>query len=174
MTEPLGPLELVGDRWVIGDPYRREGACLVLTADGMEHHKLAASEPLAVIPWSRFVDGPSVWATARAWSATRTAGVLLDTLATRTVAGPRACSVLAYLRHPYEDVLITYTHHERRYPFLHISLLDILLRKTTEAKAAHRLGDPAWLGEAVARVAAIRSGRRPERAVAEIIADLNS
>ncbi|CAM3887393.1 hypothetical protein [Nocardiopsis rhodophaea] len=141
MTEPLGPLELVGGRWTIGDPYRKEGSCLVLTSDGMEHHKLAVEGPVAVVPWSRIVDGPEVKATPRAWLATRTAGVLIESFATRgPIAGPRACSVHAYLRHPYEDVWLNYTHHERRYPYLDTCLLDLLLKKTTEAKAAHRLG----------------------------------
>ncbi|CAM3585255.1 hypothetical protein NOGI109294_04020 [Nocardiopsis gilva] len=66
------------------------------------------------------------------------------------------------------------THHKRRYLFRHISLLDALLKKTTEAKAAHRLGDPEWLGEAVTRVAALRSWLRPDRSVGEVIADLGT
>ncbi|MBB6174556.1 hypothetical protein HNR23_004616 [Nocardiopsis mwathae] len=142
----------------------------------MEYRKLAASEPLAVIPWSRFVDGPGVHATARAWAATRTAGILIDSFASRrTIAGPHACSVYAYLRHPYEDVLMNYAHHEHRYRFRHIFLLDALLKQTTAAKAAHRLGDPEWLGEAVTRTAELRpSTRRLDRAIGEVIAGLGT
>ncbi|WP_019886452.1 hypothetical protein [Streptomyces purpureus] len=156
MTEHLGPLELVGDRWVIGDPKREGGSCLVLTAGGMEHHKSGVPEPQLVIPWSRFMD-MRVNATTRAWLATRTMGVLQAVSGTSPQVGGRsACSVSGLLRHPYEYWSLNYTHHQRPYTQPHIFWVGHLFRKTVEAKAARRLGDPEWLGNAVAKLATAR------------------
>ncbi|WP_067824954.1 hypothetical protein [Actinomadura kijaniata] len=174
MTEYLGPLERVGDRWVIGDAKQAGGSYLVLAAEGMEHREFGAPQPRAVVPWSRFVN-LRVKAAAWAWQTTRAAGVL-DMLggSSPPVGGPDACSVWAWLRHPYEDWSADYTHHGRRYTGSHIWLVEKLFEKTVEAKAAHRLGDPEWLGEAVARLAALRVRASPRmgRRVDEILRDL--
>ncbi|MFD7445302.1 hypothetical protein [Streptomyces sp. NPDC059909] len=147
----------MGDRWVIGDPKREGGSCFVLTAESMEHHKFGAPEPHSVVPWSRFME-LRVKATTRAWLATRTGGVLDAFGGYMQIGGRSACSVSALLRRPYEDWSVNYTHHKRPYTHPHIFLVGHLFRKTVKAKAAHRLGDPEWLGEAVTRPAALRFG----------------
>ncbi|MGC5342572.1 hypothetical protein [Streptomyces sp. DT171] len=176
MTAHLGPLELVGDRWIIGDPKRKNGSCLVLSAEGMEHHEAGTTEPLDFVPWHRFME-VRVKATTRAWLATRTGGVL-DTFGGYTQIGGRsACSVRGLVRHPYEDWSVNYTHHERPYTSSHVFLVGELFHKTSaEAKAAHRLGDPEWLGEAVTRLATlpVRWAPSASRRVTEIIKDLGT
>lgn len=138
MTTFLGPLELVDGRWVIGDPSGGKGSYLVLTAEGMEYYKPGTKGPEVVVPWGRFVN-LGVSATTRAWMTTRGLGALSGEGVTM---GPDGCAVEAFLRHPYEDWTAFYTHHERTYTNPHVFLVDELFRKTVEAKAAHRLGDP--------------------------------
>ncbi|MEU9861598.1 hypothetical protein AB0D99_12020 [Streptomyces sp. NPDC047971] len=173
--ERLGPLELVGDRWIVGDPKRADGSCLVLTADGMEHHRNAVAEPRAVVPWSRFMR-MTMRATTKAWMASRTVTVL-DTVAGGPFSpqGRDGCAVVALLRHPYEDWSARYSHHERPYTSAEVFWLGHLFQQTVKAKAAHRLGDREWMGAAVARLAALRPmwGFTVNRRAAEVIADLH-
>jgi hypothetical protein len=175
MTAYLGPLELVGDRWIIGDPKREGGSCLVLTAGGMEHHEPGAPEPLAVVPWSKFVE-LSIRATYQAWHATRTMGVLGVLGGGHMETGRGGCSVGGLLRHPYEPWSVNYTHHERPYTGMHVHVVQALFRRTSEARALHRLGDPEWLGAAVTRLAPLSSWWGPSlnRQVREIIEDLGN
>ncbi|MEU7581001.1 hypothetical protein AB0B50_25745 [Streptomyces sp. NPDC041068] len=170
MPERLGPLELVGGRWVIGDATRGTSSWLVLTAEGMEHHSSWAPEPRAVVPWSRFVE-LDVWAGQWAWMATRMMGVIGTG---STMVGRDACSVRALVRHPYDTWSAHYTHHKRSCTFRHIGLVDALFAETTKAKAAHRLGDPEWLSEAVARLRALEGRGATERpgGVSELIREL--
>ncbi|MFI7102066.1 hypothetical protein ACIBK8_22220 [Streptomyces sp. NPDC050161] len=174
MPEWLGPLELVGDRWVIGDSKRAGGSFLVLAVEGMEHHESGAPEPRAVVPWHRFVE-LNVTAAQWAWMATPAMGVL-GAGSAMNVLGRRACSVQAVVRHPYEDWSANYTHHKRPYEYFRIALVSELFRKTVEVKAAHRLGDPEWLGAAVARLALVRDRSRGSvaRSVRETIDDLGT
>ncbi|MFF0011997.1 hypothetical protein [Streptomyces sp. NPDC005374] len=173
MSQSLGPLELVGDRWIIGDPTRGKGSCVVLTRDGMEHHERGVPEAVAAVPWTRVVD-LRVSGITRAWHTTRTMGVL-DTLGNSYMgAGPRACSVGAYVRHPYEGWSVVYTHHERPYDYMHLYWLGDLFRKLSAAKAAHLLGDPDWVATAVAKLAAApRWTLRPGRPVTALLAALD-
>ncbi|MEU6945403.1 hypothetical protein ABZ957_09225 [Streptomyces sp. NPDC046316] len=168
----LGPLGLVGDRWVLGDPKREGGECLVLTSDGMEHHRNAAAEPEAVIPWPRFMQ-LHLRATGRGWTASRPMGVF--GAGHGTVVGPDGCAVTALLRHPYEDWSARYSHHEHRYTAADVFWLEHLFRHTVEAKSAHRLGDPEWLGTAVARLAELSPSwsLTANRRAADVIADLH-
>ncbi|MFF7136081.1 hypothetical protein ACFZBZ_27585 [Streptomyces sp. NPDC008196] len=152
MSGLLGPLELVGDRWVIGDPKRGQGSCVVLTRDGMEHHVRGVPEARSAVPWSRVV-GLTVKASSRTWQATRTGGVVNTLGGGHLEAGPEACVVGAHLRYPQEGWKVVYGHHERAYTYQHMFLLGDLFRKTAEAGAAHLLGDPEWLAPVVAELA---------------------
>lgn len=160
MPEQLGPLELAGDRWVIGDSRREGNSWLVLAAKGLEHYEYGASR--AVVPWDRFVE-LDVRATQWAWMASPGWGLLGSTM-----LGRSACSVEALVRHPYDMWSARYTHHKRAYTYDRLSLVQELFRKTVEAKAAQRLGDPQWLSEAVAQLASA------DRSVDAIIEDLRT
>ncbi|MFE9440450.1 hypothetical protein ACFYO2_15815 [Streptomyces sp. NPDC006602] len=175
MVRHLGPLELVGDRWVIGDPKRKDGSCVVLTAGGLEHHKRGVPEPLAVVPWGKFVS-VGVRATHWAWQATRTAGVLDGLGGSHMGAGRSGCSVSGLLRHPYEGWSVNYTHHERLYTAAHVTVVADLFKKMSDAKALRRLGDPEWLGAAVDRLAPLPARWAPSmgRQVNAIIEDLGT
>jgi hypothetical protein len=172
MSEYLGPLELVGGRWIIGDSTRKAGSFLVLAPAGMEHHTLGAPELGAVVPWSRCVE-LDVLATQWAWMATGTVGVL-SAGGGGNVCGRRACSVQAVVRHPYGDWSANYTHHKRSYPYFEIALVQALFGKAVEPNAAHRLGDPEWFGQAVAQLALLRERSRTAalRSVDKAVEDL--
>ncbi|MEU9167212.1 hypothetical protein AB0D34_05380 [Streptomyces sp. NPDC048420] len=173
MSQLLGPLELVGDRWVIGDPKRDEGSCVVLTRDGMEHHEREASEPVSAVPWARVVS-VGVSGSTRTWHTTRTMGVLNALGGSHMEAGPKACTVGAYVRHPYEGWSVVYTHHERPYDYMQLYLLSDLFRKVSEAKAVRLLGDPDWMATVVAKLAAIPKWTfLPGRRVTALLAALD-
>ncbi|WP_344566558.1 hypothetical protein [Streptomyces axinellae] len=173
MAEYLGPLELVGDRWIIGDPKREGGSCLVLTPEGMEHHRPGAPEPLAFFPWSIFVE-LSIRATYKAWHASRTMGVLNGVGGGYMEAGRDGCSVGGIRRHPYEPWSVNYAHHARAYSGNHVHAVRVLFRTLSEARALHRLGDAEWLGAAVVRLASLSGGwaLSMTRRVRETIGDL--
>ncbi|WP_030692393.1 hypothetical protein [Streptomyces globisporus] len=169
MAEFLGPLELVGDRWVIGDPKRQGGMCLVLTAEALEHHANGEAEPIEVVPWSRFME-LGIRAAHRAWMATRGGTAL--TWAAQTNAldmGRDACSVHGLVRHPYDDWAARYSHHRRAYTGAHVYLLSHLVEAVSEAKLLHRLGDPQWLAAVVEQVAPLPYRRSSVRAIREIV-----
>lgn len=172
----LGPLELVGHRWVIGDPKRMDGSCVVLTVDGMEPHKHGAPVTQEAVPWGRVIDlrlqvAPRARHATRAWGLLGSiagSGWYMDT-------GPSGCSVSGSLRNPYsERWSVKYTHHERGYPYGQASLVKTLFDKISEAKVLHRLGDREWLYEAVSRVNSVNPNWNPRvnRQIAEIVADL--
>ncbi|CAM5615483.1 hypothetical protein SANTM175S_01808 [Streptomyces antimycoticus] len=56
MAQLLGPLELTGDRWVLGDPMRKDGLYVVLTTEGLEHRRHGEAAPQLTVQWSRFVE----------------------------------------------------------------------------------------------------------------------
>ncbi|MFD5079921.1 hypothetical protein [Streptomyces sp. NPDC058371] len=175
MTLYLGPLELVGDRWIIGDPKSRSGSCVVLTAEGVEQHERGSVEALTAVPWSRFMS-LGVRATPRAWQATRTGGIV-DGLGGGYMNGGRSgCSLQGLVHHPYHDWSVNYAHHERPYSGAHVFLVQALFQKVSDAKALHRLGDPGWLADAVARTAPLPAWYAPSarRRVNEIVEELGT
>ncbi|MFF9013305.1 hypothetical protein ACF09C_10120 [Streptomyces sp. NPDC014870] len=169
MAEYLGPLELVGDRWIIGDPKREGGTCLVFTREGIEYHRNGAPEPLELVPWER-VMSLQVDATSRGWMATR-AGGAIPYLAQSSAGswGRDACSVHALVRHPYDDWFVRYTHHERAYSGAHIYLVSRFIRAVSDAKLLPRLGDPQWVSLAVAKIAPLKIGFSTARRVKDTV-----
>ncbi|MFD0002323.1 hypothetical protein ACFVJ4_07830 [Streptomyces sp. NPDC127178] len=135
MGQYLGPLEPIGDRWVIGDPTRKEGLSVVLTPEGLEHRRRGETAPLLVVEWTRFLE-LRVRAAYRRWQTTPFAGF----------AGG------------------------------HVIVLKALFDELTEAKALHRLGDPEWLGTAVAKLSSYTSWYAPRgsRLVAETVRNLGT
>ncbi|GAA2986734.1 MULTISPECIES: hypothetical protein [Streptomyces] len=175
MVQCLGPLELVGDRWVIGDPKRKDGLCVVLTPEGVEHRGRADPAPRSVVQWSRFVH-LGVHATYWKWEATRTGGFVGAFGSTPYETGRDGCSLQGLLRHSYEPWSVRYTHHRRHYLGSHVFLLKALVRKLTEARALDRLGDPQWLSAAVAALSPVTAWlpSSGNRLVAETIEGLGT
>ncbi|MFC9384928.1 hypothetical protein [Streptomyces venezuelae] len=164
----LGPLGLVGDRWVIGDPEREGGLHLVLTAEGLEHRESGTPEPLELLPWSRVMQ-LDIRTAHWDWMATRGAAVAKWVLQSRADLGRNACSVHALVRHPYDDWYARYSHHERAYTEAHIFLLRLLFEAVSQAKLTHRLGDAEWLGAVVEQVAPLPHRRSSVKRIREIV-----
>ncbi|MFF8594018.1 hypothetical protein ACF061_21735 [Streptomyces sp. NPDC015220] len=156
MAQFLGPLELTGDGWVIGDPTRQDGLYVVLTPEGLEHRRHGEAAPRLAVEWSRFVE-LNVRAAYRKWQAA-------PGLPSRPGAdlGRDGCSLHGIVRHPYDPWRVRYTHHRRRYTGGHVILLKCLFAQLGEVKALHRLGDPEWLGAAVARLSDHTSWYEPK------------
>ncbi|MFD7409285.1 hypothetical protein ACFV7R_43155 [Streptomyces sp. NPDC059866] len=174
MAQHLGPLELIGDRWVIGDPTRKDGLSIALTPEGLEHRRRGEAAPLLAMEWSRLVE-LKVRAAYRRWHVTPFGG-LVGGFAPGADMGRDGCSLRGILRHPYEPWSVRYTHHERSYTGGHVIVLKALFDQLTEAKALDRLGDPEWLGAAVAKLSSYTSWYEPKgsRLVKETIRSLGT
>jgi hypothetical protein len=170
MAQFLGPLELTGGSWVIGDPTRKSGLHVVLTPEGLEHRRRGETAPRLTTPWSRFL-GLNVQAAFWKWQTT-------PGLPSRPGAdmGRDGCSLHGTVRHPYELWRVRYTHHQRRYTGGHVNVLKNLFHQLSAAKQLHRLGDPEWLGAAVAQLAGHTSWYDPaaRRLVATTIQSLDT
>ncbi|MFJ8018390.1 hypothetical protein [Streptomyces sp. NPDC096339] len=168
MAQQLGPLELVGGRWVLGDPARESSLSIMLTPEGLEHRRHGETALLATVKWGQFVS-LGVSAAHRNRQTSRTAG-FASTF--RDLGwGPDGCSLYGDLRHPYERWSARYTHHERRYPAGHVIVLQALFDQLSAAKALDSLGDPEWLGSAVTELSSYTSWYGPggNRLVKEIV-----
>ncbi|MFE0132518.1 hypothetical protein ACFWY6_13245 [Streptomyces sp. NPDC059037] len=160
MAQHLGPLGLMGDRWVIGDPNRKDGLHVVLTPEGLQHCGASEPVPRSVTPWSRFVE-LKARVGYRNWHLTRFGG-LVGSFAPGSDMGRDGCSLYGILRHPYEHWSVRYTHHEGRYTGGHAIVLKALFDQLAEAKALDRLGDPEWLAAAVAKLSSYTSWYAPQ------------
>lgn len=148
----LGPLERGdGDRWVLGDPQRgASGGRVNLLPEGAEHWWRGSRKVL--VPWSRFMLFNSFEVTAGRLGSTRTVGLLNEVGGAGPVGALGPCLRLT-LRHPYEDWVAQFSHHQRRYRRFHLLLLTELLKQTVKAGEAERLGDPDWLAWVVKQLA---------------------
>ncbi|MEV1005957.1 hypothetical protein [Streptomyces sp. NPDC049881] len=155
MSTRLGPLELSGGRWVVGDLKRAGGSCFVLADAGLEHRRPGPQETRTLIPWPRF-RVLHLRATRRTWLAARPLGMLNGASAAGPVGGPSACSMAGLLRDPYEYWTVGYSHHRREYDHKDIYLAGHLFPIAVKAGAADRLGDPEWVGDVVARLTELR------------------
>ncbi|GAA1574708.1 hypothetical protein ACIQV2_32565 [Streptomyces globosus] len=158
MAPRLGPLELVGERWVIGDPTREAGLSIVLTPEGLEHRRRGETAPLTAIKWGQFVN-LGVRVAYRKWQTSPAAGFVAA--ARNADWGRDGCSLQGNLRHPYERWSVRYTHHERRYAAGHVIVLQALFDQLSDAKELYRLGDPEWLGSAVTELSSYTSWYAP-------------
>ncbi|MGH3309545.1 MAG: hypothetical protein ACRDP3_03010 [Streptomyces sp.] len=172
MAQQLGPLELIGDRWVIGDPTRKAGLSIVLAPEGLEHRRRGEAAPVVAIEWSQLVE-LKVRAAYRRWQTVPGVGFGAPPGADM---GRDGCSLHGILRRPYEPWSARYTHHERRYTGGHVIVLKALFDQLTEAKALDRLGDPEWLGAAVAKLSSYTSWYAPKgnRLVKETVQSLGA
>jgi hypothetical protein len=76
--------------------------------------------------------------------------------------GRYGCSLYGIVRHPYDLWCVRYTHHQRRYTGGHVMVLKSLFAQLSKAKALDRLGDPEWVGAAVAQLSGHTSWYNPK------------
>ncbi|MFJ9743144.1 hypothetical protein [Streptomyces sp. NPDC101166] len=82
--------------------------------------------------------------TPRPIGSTRAVGFLNDIGGGGSVGMLGPC-LRVTLRHPYEDWVAQFSHHQRRYGLVHLALLRELFRQTSETGEFERLGDGDWL-----------------------------
>ncbi|MFF1542569.1 hypothetical protein [Streptomyces sp. NPDC058291] len=155
----LGPLQLTGGHWGIGDAARPGAHWVEFRPEGLHQCGPDAEGPL--VPWSRIMTG--IWITwgKHSWN-TNSRGVytLKGTVATRDGGWMRMT-----LRDPYEDRQLRFDQHERPYRAVDALRLEFLLRQLTEDGKPHLLGDPEWVGRAVACLAGGKNRRVTQRAL---------
>ncbi|MFE2721227.1 hypothetical protein [Kitasatospora sp. NPDC059327] len=143
VRDHLGPLALVGGRWIIGDHERR--AHLTFEPEGLVHRVLGR-DPHPV-PWDRLME-LGVAVTVDRFSSSRFGGLLTRTPGITT----HGSCLRATVRHPYDLWSPDFSHHRGFYSAREIVLLDVLLDVVVARKRAELLGDAAWLTGAVDRV----------------------
>ncbi|MGW2347689.1 hypothetical protein [Actinacidiphila glaucinigra] len=169
MSRELGPLELAGPYWVIGDP---SGEHLKLRSEGIAHWSGGTEQQL--IAWSRLMNfgletQPGKIASSKGLE--RTAKILAH-LSGVPYAASGGARVGATLRSPYEDWGADFDHHSRRYPRHHIKLADEFLKQVIARNKANHLGDPDWVSVAVEKLNQIpKSGARSRKSAIEEILD---
>ncbi|GHF96907.1 hypothetical protein [Streptomyces thermodiastaticus] len=169
MTEQsvsLGPLAPAGGRWGIGDAERPGRHWVEFRPDGLCRHQPDAEEQL--IPWSRVMTG--IWITwgRFPWNTGSRGKYTLR----GKVAGRAAGWLHMTLRHPYEDAALRFDRHEAKYRAVDAVRLEELLRQLVETDRLRLLGDPDWVGRAVAHLSGGGPARTPgalRRAVTEAI-----
>jgi hypothetical protein len=164
----LGPLELRDGQWAVGDATRAGTQWVELRPDGL-HQREPDSEG-RLIPWSRIMTG--IWITwgKQAWYPNSRGAYTVK----GTVAGRGGGWLHMTLRHPYEDCRLRFDRHARPYRAVDALRLEYLLRHLIDEGKPHLLGDPEWVGHAVAHLAGGKNrwvtSRALRRAAAEAVA----
>ncbi|MEU6340892.1 hypothetical protein ABZ883_08065 [Streptomyces sp. NPDC046977] len=156
----LGPLELVADEWIIGDSAARKGKYLKLRDQGFGYW--VEGVEVQVILWRRLMNLHLSAQPGRLGNSKALAKFTDFSAALAGISrlGGGEAFVAATLRHPYEDWVAYFTHAPRRYDRREIRKVDEFLKQTVECGRAARLGDPQWVGEAVAKIAGLAGGSR--------------
>lgn len=162
----LGPLAPAGGRWGIGDAVRPDRHWVELHPDGFCRHRPDAEDQL--IPWSRVMTG--IWITwgRFPWNAGSRGKYTLR----GTVAGRTAGWLHMLLRLPYEEAALRFDRHAGTYRAMDAVRLEELLRQLVATDRLRLLGDPDWVGRAVAHLSGGAPTRTPgalRRAVTEAI-----
>ncbi|MGV9276345.1 hypothetical protein [Streptomyces griseosporeus] len=82
-----------------------------------------------------------------------------------TVAGRDGGWMHMTLRHPYEDHHLRFDQHARPYRAVDVLRLESLLRQLIDEAKPHLLGDPEWVGRAVAGLTGGTNSRLTQRAL---------
>ncbi|MFJ8901845.1 hypothetical protein [Streptomyces sp. NPDC102370] len=164
----LGPLELVGGRWAVGDATRPDTHWVEIRPDGLHQHEPDSEGRL--VPWSRIMTG--VWLTwGKHSGSTNSRGMYTFK---GLVAERDGGWLHMTLRHPYENHQLRFDQHTRPYRAVDVLRLESLLRQLVDEGKLHLLGDPEWVGRAVACLTGGRNSwltqRALRRAAAEAIA----
>ncbi|RRR83439.1 hypothetical protein EHS43_14195 [Streptomyces sp. RP5T] len=164
----LGPLELFDGRWVVGDATRPGTRWVELRPDGLYQHEPDSEGRL--VPWSRIMTG--IWITwgKHFWNPNSRGRYTVR----GTVAGRHGGWMHMTLRHPYENHQLSFDQHARPYRVVDVLRLEYLLRHLIDEGKLHLLGEPEWVGHAVAHLAdgknrwiTVRSLRRTAAEAAE-------
>ncbi|WP_167534452.1 hypothetical protein [Streptomyces tendae] len=155
----LGPLELVGGRWAVGDATRPDTHWVEIRPDGLHQHEPDSEGRL--VPWSRIMTG--VWLTwGKHSGSTNSRGMYTFK---GLVAERDGGWLHMTLRHPYESHQLRFDQHTRPYRAVDVLRLESLLRQLVDEGKLHLLGDPEWVGRAVACLTGGRNSWLTQRAL---------
>ncbi|MDF6044225.1 hypothetical protein LRD69_19195 [Streptomyces sp. JH14] len=161
----LGPLELAGGHWGVGDATRPDTHWVEFRPDGLYQCEPASEGPL--IPWSRIMTG--VWITwgKHSWNTNSRGKYTLKGM----VAGRDGGWMHMTLRHPYEDYQLRFDQHARPYRAVDALRLEFLLRQLIDEGKPYLLGDPEWVGRAVAYLAGGKNSWITQRGLRRVAAE---
>ncbi|GGW20956.1 hypothetical protein GCM10018980_59850 [Streptomyces capoamus] len=161
----LGPLEPVGGHWAVGDATRPDAHWVEFRPDGL-HQREPDSEG-RLVPWSRIMSGIRLTWGKHSWNTNDRAMYT----PTGMVAGRDGGWMHMTLRHPYEDHQLRFDQHARPYRAVDALRLESLLRQLSDEGKLHLLGDPEWVGRAVACLAGGTNSRLTQRALRRVAAE---
>ncbi|MFD7874353.1 hypothetical protein ACFV5G_09565 [Streptomyces sp. NPDC059766] len=162
----LGPLELIADVWIIGDPTARKSKHFRLQQQGLSYWIQGVQTQ--VIPWSRFMNlvlsvQPTRLGNSRAMA-------MLSAVTLAPAGGAREAFLGATLRDPYEDWSEIFTHPARKFGRRDIRKAEEFLKQTVEFGRARKLGDPLWVSQTVEKIAGLTvKPRDMKAAIGEIV-----
>jgi hypothetical protein len=161
----LGPLELADGHWGVGDATRPDAHWVEFSPDGLYQHEPDSEGRL--IPWSRIMTG--IWITwgKHSWNTNSRGMYTLRGM----VAGRDGGWMHMTLRHPYEDHQLRFDRHARPYRAVDALRLEYLLRQLIDEGKPHLLGDPEWVGQAVAYLAGGKGSWITHRALRRVAAE---
>ncbi|MFE2581543.1 hypothetical protein [Streptomyces sp. NPDC059378] len=162
----LGPLELIADAWIIGDPTARKSKHFKLQQQGLSYWIQGVRTQ--VIPWSRFMN--LVLSVQPARLGNSRAMAMLSTITLAPAGGAREAFLGATLRDPYEDWSEIFTHPARKFGRRDIRKAEEFLKQTVEFGRARKLGDPLWVSQTVEKIAGLTvKSRDMKAAIGEIV-----
>ncbi|MGW2332572.1 hypothetical protein ACWCXS_01340 [Streptomyces sp. NPDC001685] len=161
----LGPLELVSGHWAVGDATRPGTYWVEFRPDGLHQHEPDSEGRL--IPWSRIMTG--IWLTwgKHSWNTNHRGMYTPKGL----VAGREGGWMHMTLRHPYEDDQLRFDQHARAYRAVDALRLEGLLRQLIDEGKPHLLGDPEWVGRAVACLIGGKNSWITQRALRQAVTE---
>ncbi|MFJ9150807.1 hypothetical protein ACIRP7_22660 [Streptomyces sp. NPDC102270] len=164
----LGPLELHDGHWGVGDATRAGTQWVEFRPDGLYQREPDSEGRL--IPWSRIMTGTWITWGKHSWNPNSRGRYTVK----GTVAGRGGGWLHMTLRHPYEDCQLRFDQHARPYRAVDTLRLEYLLRHLLDEGELHLLGDPEWVGHAVAHLSGGKNrwvtSRALQRAAAEAVA----
>lgn len=161
----LGPLELVGGRWSIGDATRPDTHWVEIHPDGL--HQRGPDSEGRLVPWSRIMTGIRLTWGKHSWT-TKSKGVYTFK---GTVAGRDGGWLHMTLRHPYENHQLRFDQHTRPYRAVDALRLESLLRQLVDEGKPRLLGDPEWVCRAVACLTGGRNSWVTQRALRRAVTE---
>lgn len=161
----LGPLELVSGHWGVGDATRPDTHWVEFRPDGLYQREPDSEGRL--IPWSRIMTGIRItWGKHSSNTNSRGKYTLKG-----MVAGRDGSWMHMTLRHPYEDHQLRFDQHARPYRAVDALRLESLFRQLIDEGKLHLLGDPQWVGRAVAYLTGGKNSWITNRALRRVAAE---
>ncbi|MGV9506193.1 hypothetical protein ACWDQZ_11355 [Streptomyces tendae] len=161
----LGPLELTGGRWRVGDATQPDAHWVEFRPEGLHQHEPDSDGRL--VPWSTIMNGIRLTWGKHPWDTNNRGLYTLRGM----VAARDGGWLHMTLRHPYEDHQLRFDQHMRPYRAVDALRLEALLRQLADEGRLQLLGDPDWVGRAAAHLADGENRRITSRSLRQAVAN---